>query len=68
MCLQIPGKVIEIKNDKAIIDYEIEKREGKIMNVTPKIGDYVIVQAGFILDIVEKEKAESMLNMIKKND
>ncbi|HLC73371.1 MAG TPA: HypC/HybG/HupF family hydrogenase formation chaperone [Candidatus Nanoarchaeia archaeon] len=31
MCLAIPGKIIEIKNDIALIDYGSEKRQAKIM-------------------------------------
>ena len=64
MCLAIPGKIVEIKGDVAIIDYDFEKREGKIMNLVPEVGDYVIVQAGFILDIVDKKKAEEMIDML----
>ena len=46
MCLAIPGKIIKIENDNAIVDYISEKRIGKIVEGTYKVGDYVIIQGG----------------------
>ncbi len=66
MCLQIPGKVIEIKKNKAIIDYDIEKREAVIVDVKPKIGDWVLVVGQFIVDIVPEEHAKLSLEHWKK--
>ncbi|MBU0760131.1 MAG: HypC/HybG/HupF family hydrogenase formation chaperone [Nanoarchaeota archaeon] len=31
MCLTIPRKIVEIEEDKAIVDYGSEKREAKIV-------------------------------------
>ncbi|NOQ56182.1 MAG: HypC/HybG/HupF family hydrogenase formation chaperone [Nanohaloarchaea archaeon] len=56
MCLAIPGKVIEIDGDTAVIDYDGIKKHAKIMLVSPKIGDYVLVHAGFAIEILKKDK------------
>lgn len=66
MCLQIPGKVIEIKDNKAIIDYDIEKRTAVIVDVKPKIGDWVLVVGQFIVDVVPEENAKLSLEHWKK--
>jgi len=65
MCLSIPGKVIDIEEDKAIVDYSGEKREANTSLVKAKIGDYVIVNAGFIMEKLSKEEAEKCLNSWK---
>ena len=66
MCLQIPGKVIEIKDNKAIIDYDIEKRQSVIVDVKPKLGEWVLVVGQFIVDIVPEENAKLSLEHWKK--
>ena len=66
MCLQIPGKVIEIKGNKAVIDYEIEKREAVIADVKCKKGDCVIVVGRFVVDTVSKEAGKTSLEHWKK--
>ena len=66
MCLQIPGKVIEVKDNKATIDYDIEKRHAVIADIKPKIGDWVIVVGQFIVDIVPEENALISLEHWKK--
>ena len=61
MCLAIPGKLVEIKGENAIVDYEGEKREAKLMNPDIKVGEYVVVQNKLILQSVpEKEALESI--------
>jgi hydrogenase assembly chaperone HypC/HupF len=66
MCLQVPGKVIDIKENKAVIDYEIEKRIALISDIKPKKGEWVIVVGQFIVDIVPEEDAKFSLEHWKK--
>ena len=54
MCLAIPGKVIKITGDTAEIDYDGIKKEAKIPFITPKIGDTVLVHAGFAIEIIKQ--------------
>lgn len=66
MCLAVPGKIIEINEDIAKIDYGKDIiREGNCSLVECIIGDYVIIQAGFILEIVDKNRAEEMFKIMK---
>jgi len=65
MCLAIPGKIIEIKNDIALIDYGSEKRQAKIVIGDFKINDYVIVQGKIIIEKVPEEQVQGWLNLLK---
>ncbi len=60
MCLAIPGKVIKIEGDTAVIDYGGIKKQAKIPVVKPKVGDTVLVHAGFAIEILKdnQEKEE----------
>jgi len=65
MCLAIPGKVISLEGDKAIIDYEGEKREANTSLINVKLDDYVIVNSGFIIEKLTKEEAKKSLETWK---
>lgn len=65
MCLAIPGKVIEIKEKEVVVEFLGEKKKTKIINVKPKINDYVIVQAGVVIEVIDKEEAEKCLKAWK---
>ena len=62
MCLAIPGEVVEILDDKkAMVDYGGTRREVDITFVKPEIGEWVVVHAGFALQILDKEEAQETL-------
>ena len=66
MCLQVPGKIVRIENNKATIDYDIEKRQASIADVKCSVGDYVLVVGGFVVDILPKKNAIEALNHWKR--
>ena len=67
MCLAIPGKVLAIDDTKALIDYgEGTAREADITLVDPTVGDYVIVHAGFAIQIVDPQEAEETLQLFRE--
>jgi len=66
MCYAIPGKVIELKKNIAVIDYFGEKRNVLNEFLEIKVGDYVYAQGGILLNHVEQEKAEEILNFWEK--
>ena len=66
MCLSVPGKIIEIKeNGDCVIDYETEKRNAKILSEGFEKGDYVIVSNKIVVMKIPKEQAEDYLNAIR---
>ena len=67
MCLAIPAKIKSITKDRAIVDFGGVFKEislGILNNV--KLGDYVLVHAGFAIGKVEKAEAEDTLKAIKE--
>lgn len=69
MCLAIPGKVIEIdeNNEHAIVDYgDGTKRKVNISLVNVKIGDYILVHAGFAIEVLNEKDAQETLNLFKE--
>jgi hydrogenase expression/formation protein HypC len=62
MCLAIPCKIIKIEGDMALIDADGVKGEASLLLIEdPKVGEYVIVHAGFAIQKMnEKEAIESL--------
>lgn len=56
MCLAIPGRIIKIKKDLALVDYGKEKIQAKIIRGNYKIGDYVLVQSKIVVEKLPKNK------------
>jgi hydrogenase expression/formation protein HypC len=64
MCLAIPGKIKNIKQDKAQVDFgEGVLREVNIALVNAKIGDYLLVHAGYAIQVLSEEEAQETLNL-----
>lgn len=65
MCLAIPGKIIKIKNQLAEVDFQGVKKEINISIVDVKIGDYVMVHAGFAIEKMEKDNVKEIKAYLK---
>jgi len=63
MCLGIPSKIISIENLKATIDVYGAQRDISLMLLEDevKIGDYVIVHAGFAIQKLQEDIAKETL-------
>ena len=62
MCLAIPAKVVEIKGDVARVDFGAGTiREVNVSLVDAKIGEYVIVHAGYAIEVLDRKAAEETL-------
>ncbi|UCB58032.1 MAG: HypC/HybG/HupF family hydrogenase formation chaperone [Thermoplasmatales archaeon] len=69
MCLAIPGKIIGIdeKNEHAIIDYgDGTKRKANISLVDVKKGQYVLVHAGFAIEVLNEKEAKETLDLFRE--
>ncbi|MBC8439973.1 MAG: HypC/HybG/HupF family hydrogenase formation chaperone [Deltaproteobacteria bacterium] len=66
MCLAIPAKIIEINGKIAKVDVDGVIRETSIILIDDvKIGDYVIVHAGFAINILDEEAALQTLEYLR---
>lgn len=66
MCVAAPGKVIEINGDTAVIDYNGNKVNANKGIINTKIGDYVLVHAGLIIQALPEDEAKSMLELFEE--
>jgi hydrogenase expression/formation protein HypC len=71
MCLAVPGKIIEIYLSPPLkmgkVDFGGVFREVCLESVPEaKIGDYVIVHAGFALNTLNQEEAQETLDAFKE--
>ena len=59
MCLAIPAKIIQLDGDKATVDAMGNRYNAKTTFLPEaKLGDIVLVHAGFAITIVDKEEAK----------
>ncbi len=66
MCLAIPGKILEINGDKANVDFNGVQRDVIIALVQDvEIGKYVIVHAGYAIELLNEEEALKTLKLWK---
>jgi len=62
MCLAIPAKVVEINGDTARVDFGAGTvREVNVSLVDAKVGEYVIVHAGYAIEVLDQKAAEETL-------
>ncbi len=69
MCLGIPGKVIEVRDDGGIlmgkVDFGGVRKEACLAyEPTVEVGDYVIVHVGFAISKVDAAEAVRTLEML----
>jgi hydrogenase expression/formation protein HypC len=62
LCLAIPGKVLEVNGDVAKVDFgQGVAREVNVMLIEAKVGEYVMVHAGYAIEKLDQEAAEASL-------
>lgn len=62
LCLAIPARVLEVKGDIAMVDFgEGVAREVNVMLVDAKVGEYVLVHAGYAIEKLNQKAAEESL-------
>jgi hydrogenase expression/formation protein HypC len=67
MCLAVPGKITSIKSNNAEVDFSGVKRAVSLDLVPDaKKNDYVLVHAGFAIQVLEPKEAEETLKLFKE--
>ncbi len=67
MCLAIPAKVKKITGDTALVDVSgVEREASVIMTPQVKVGDYIIMHAGFAIQILDTKEAEETLRLLEE--
>ncbi len=64
MCLAIPARIVQIQGNNAQVDFgEGVLRDVNIALVEAKVGDYVLVHAGYAIQTLDKEDALETLRL-----
>jgi len=64
MCLAIPAKIISLQGEKAQVDFgQGVLRDVNVSLVETKIGDYVLVHAGYAIQVLEEKEALETLSL-----
>ncbi|MBQ7478783.1 MAG: HypC/HybG/HupF family hydrogenase formation chaperone [Selenomonadaceae bacterium] len=59
MCLAVPAKVIEVRDALGKVELSGVTRDVSLMLLPEaKVGDFVLVHAGFAMQIVDEQSAE----------
>jgi hydrogenase expression/formation protein HypC len=68
MCLAVPSKIIEVDGYMATVDVMGLRKQVSLMLLPeePKIGEYVLVHAGFAINKMEPAEAEEALRIFEK--
>ena len=64
MCLAIPAKILGIEDGVAQVDFgRGVTREVNVMLVEARVGDYVIVHAGYAIEVLDEKDALETLRL-----
>ncbi len=64
MCLAIPAKIMNLIGSKASVDFgQGVLREVNVSLVDARVGDYVLVHAGYAIQIIEEKEALETISL-----
>ena len=67
MCLAVPGRIIEIEDQTAKVDFGGVTREANLMLIEDaSVGEYVLIHAGFAIQRLNAEEAEETLRLFRE--
>lgn len=67
MCLAIPSKIIELHDQMGVIDVAGVRRETSLLLLEdPRVGDWVIVHAGFAIQKIDEKTAQESLRYLRE--
>ena len=65
MCLAIPSKIVNIQGDVGTIDLEgVTRTINMALLENVRVGDYVLVHAGFAISVIDEAEAAQSLDLI----
>lgn len=63
MCVALPGRVVSVRGTKATVDFSGNRVEAEAGLVTVRPGQYVLVHAGCILQVLSEEEGDSLTEL-----
>jgi len=67
MCVAVPSLITAIDGTEADVDVGgISRRASLMLPPDARIGDYVLIHAGYAISIVDREEAEATLELFRE--
>ncbi len=67
MCLAIPGKILNIEGNSAIVDFDGIKQKVIVALIqNPEVGKFVIVHAGYAIEQMDEKDALEAIEQWKE--
>jgi len=65
MCLAIPARIVELEGDRAVVDSMGNRWRAKTTLLPEaKLGDLILIHAGFAISLVDEEEAKKTWQLI----
>jgi hydrogenase expression/formation protein HypC len=65
MCLAVPARIVELEGDRAVVDAMGNRWKAKTTLLPEaKLGDLVLIHAGFAISLVDEEEAKKTWQLI----
>ena len=65
MCLAIPARIVELEGDRAVVDAMGNRFRAKTTLLPEvKLGDLVLIHAGFAISLVDEEEAKKTWELL----
>jgi hydrogenase expression/formation protein HypC len=65
MCLAVPVKIVSVEGNRATVEFAGNRRMASLMLVPQaKVGDWVLLHAGFAITVLEEEDARESLRLL----
>jgi len=67
MCLAIPSRITKIEDQMAVIDVDgVQRRASLLLLDDARVGEYVIVHAGFAIKRIDENDALETLRLLRE--
>lgn len=67
MCLAVPARVVEKEDNQAVVEIAGVRRSASLLLLPEvKIGDYVILHAGFAISKLDEKEAHQTLDLLRR--
>ena len=63
MCLAIPGQVVSVDSNQADVDFGGVVKKVNVSLVDARVGEWVVVHAGFAIEKMDEEEARETLQL-----
>ena len=68
MCLAVPMQIISVEGDTMVAEIDGVRREASLLmlNEAVKVGDFVLIHAGFAISRLDEDEALETLDLMRE--